>query len=56
MDDMDVDDGNDYDETEDLVNNVLGNDDNDDECNAVTDDDINSKDGGSGREDSNDKE
>ena len=57
-DDTDDDEGNDYDEMDHLVDNVLGNDDDedDDDYDTVTDDNINSKDNGSGKVNSNNEE
>ena len=63
-DDTDDNKNDDYDEIENLVDDVLGNDEDDNDDNdddnydydAVADDDINSKDDGSGEQDSNDGE
>ena len=57
-DDTDDDYGNDFDEMEHLVNDVLGKDDDNDndDYDALADDDINSEDDGSGKVDSDNEE
>ncbi len=56
--DTDADNGDDFNEMENLFNGVLGNDndEDDDDYNAIADNDINSKDDGSGEVDINNKE
>ena len=57
-DDTDDNNGNDYNDMEDIVDDVLGNDkdEDDDNYDAVADNDMNSEDGNGGKLDSNNKE